>query len=201
MIDPKDFNLQGWAGFEEWLHALIVRMSKSVHRSPMRGIFKKIWWGGERLKAQVTEIELLPGELNDCEVMQHYGFRSRVPVGSEGVAIAIGGRSHHMIVIATEKRDTVRDDLQEGEVVIYSKFGQAITLGTDGNVHIKSNNGASTVEIKANGEVLLNGEGPGVARIGDTILIDGNVVINGAPPVSFVGTGTIITGSSTVKAG
>lgn len=60
------------------------------------------------------------------ERMQNYGMTSNPPVGSEGLAVFVGGNSDHPVVICIDNREFRFKNLAPGEVVFYSDEGDSI---------------------------------------------------------------------------
>lgn len=78
---------------------------------------------------QKTQVSGLADEtLQDVELMQHFGFTSAPPTGTQAVIIPIGGQTSHGIVIATENGAFRVKNLQGGEVAIYDQSGSTIVL-------------------------------------------------------------------------
>lgn len=78
---------------------------------------------------QLSQVAGLADELlQDVELMQHYGFTSHPPAGSECVVLPLGGRNGHGIVIATEHGSYRLQNLQPGEVALYSDEGDSVIL-------------------------------------------------------------------------
>lgn len=76
----------------------------------------------------IVQLDGLPGEKNSAEMMQHFGFASRPPAGSHCVMVALGGRTGHSVVIATEHGEYRFKQLADGEVALYSMDGAVIHL-------------------------------------------------------------------------
>jgi len=73
---------------------------------------------------QAASGEALAGEqIRDVELMQHYGLTSVPPAGTMGVMIALGGRTSHGVIIATEHAAYRLQALESGEVAIYTDEG------------------------------------------------------------------------------
>ena len=84
---------------------------------------------------QLIQADGLAGEqLQDNELMQHYGFTSAPPAGTQLVVLPIGGRTAHGIVIATEHTQYRLKALANGEVALYDDLGQHIVLTRQGIV-------------------------------------------------------------------
>ena len=65
---------------------------------------------------------------------QHYGFRSRPPVGSEIIALSLHGKTSNRVYIASEAAGTGPTSQEEDEVEIYSKYGHSIALQKTGRI-------------------------------------------------------------------
>jgi phage gp45-like len=79
------------------------------------------------------------------------------PQDSEGVLLALGGRSGRMMFLGGEHKDHRQKDLKTGQAVLYDDKGNVIfAKGSDG-ISIKSKD--SVVEIEAQGhKVTINGQ-------------------------------------------
>lgn len=69
-----------------------------------------------------------PGEMQDTELFQHYGYTSNPPAGTMAVVVPVGGNTSHGIVIATEHGSYRLKNLQSGEVAIYTDEGDSIVF-------------------------------------------------------------------------
>lgn len=82
---------------------------------------------------------------------QHYGFCSEPP--SDGtcvaVAVAVGGGASNRVAIAEYSTNT--PEIEEGEVILWTKFGQRVLLNKDGDV----------VVVPATGRKVLLGSATG----------------------------------------
>jgi phage baseplate assembly protein V len=71
----------------------------------------------------------LAGEpLRDLEHFQQFGFTSAPPEGAMGVAVPMGGKTSHSIVVATEHMSLRLVALNPGEVAIYSSQGAKVVI-------------------------------------------------------------------------
>lgn len=101
---------------------------------------------------------------------QQHGFTSNPPAGSEGYALALGGRSDRLMYVDGGHQDHRPKGRPAGSTAIYDAFGQIISL-VDKNVRIV---GSDTVTIVA-----------------PTIVLEGTVKLGGADasrPASAQGT-------------
>lgn len=78
---------------------------------------------------QRTQVQGLDGEtLSDVELMQHFGFTSNPPAGTDCIIIPLGGATSHGIVVATENGSFRVKNLKSGETAIYSDEGASVTI-------------------------------------------------------------------------
>lgn len=78
---------------------------------------------------QRTQVQGLDGEtLSDLELMQHFGFTSNPPKGTECIVIPLGGSTSHGIVLATEHGSFRIQNLKPGEVAIYNDEGANVVI-------------------------------------------------------------------------
>lgn len=101
---------------------------------------------------QLVQAEALAGEtLQDNELMQHYGYTSAPPAGTQGIVIPLGGKTAHGVIIATEHGD-YRFKLQEnGEVALYTDEGDHIYFKRGRILEIET----ETLLVKASTKVRL----------------------------------------------
>lgn len=107
--------------------------------------------------------------------LQDYGLRSRPRPGSEMAVISVLGASNNRVCVATEQPGTGPDNQEEGEVELYSEFGQRIILDKDGQVTVTAKNatirigadGQITIDSASGRDVILNGGSATVSREGD----------------------------------
>lgn len=103
---------------------------------------------------------------------QPFGYTSTPPVDSEGVVLALGGRSDRLVYFDGGHKDYRPTSRPGGSTAIYDAYGQIVSL-VEKQVRIV---GTDTVTIKA-----------------PTIVLEGNVKLGGADadrPVSAIGTVT-----------
>lgn len=104
-------------------------VAKSVQdtvRNAFRGVLNLV---NSTPKIQLVQVSGLADEtLQEVELMQHFGFTSVPPAGTEAVIIPLGGKTTHGIVIATENGVYRVASLKNGEVAIYDSSGSTIIL-------------------------------------------------------------------------
>lgn len=113
---------------------------------------------------QEIQASLYAGETRDLERMQHFGFSSVPPSGSEGVCVFPGGDREAGVCVADSHPETKPVDQGEGTTCIYDKNGSKIFLDGEGKILIESDNltiaatgiefGAGTVEALLKGETF-----------------------------------------------
>jgi len=76
---------------------------------------------------QLAQVAGLSDELlQNVELMQHYGFTSHPPAGTECVVLPLGGRNGHGIIVSTEHGDYRVKSLKSGELAIYTDEGDSM---------------------------------------------------------------------------
>ncbi len=116
-----------------------------------RGEVKKVTQG----KTAKAKVEFLSGEIFDGIEMPHqFGHQSNPPVGSEVIALFLGGNRDHGSIIATFNKEHSQTDLEEGETTIFDQSGSKVAIKADGSIHITPSGG--TVYI--NGNLVVSGE-------------------------------------------
>jgi phage baseplate assembly protein V len=78
---------------------------------------------------QLLQADALSGEqLQASELMQHFGFNSAPPAGTQCIVLPLGGKSAHSIIIGTENGAYRVAALKSGEVAVYNQSGAKIVL-------------------------------------------------------------------------
>jgi phage gp45-like len=72
----------------------------------------------------------------EVESFLPYGFSSRAPAGSEGIAVGIGGDTTQATVIAAQKKSNRPTGLEEGEVTLDFLGTVKLYLGSDGKLYV-----------------------------------------------------------------
>jgi phage baseplate assembly protein V len=103
-----------------------IQQAINTIRKPFRAVLKRV---NSSEAIQTVQAEGLAGEqLQDNELMQHYGFTSRPLPGSTAVVIPLGGQTSHGVIIATEHGKYRLTELESGEVAIYTDEETKIVL-------------------------------------------------------------------------
>jgi len=141
----------------------------SAIRRPFRAVLTAI-----RLVTaiQLVQADAMAGEqLQEAELIQHYGFTSAPLNGSQMVVLPLGGKTAHGIIIATEHGSYRFKLTAQGEVALYTDEGDHIYLKRGRVVEIDT----ATLLVKASTKVRF--ETPAVETTGK-IDADGNVLDN-----------------------
>lgn len=73
-----------------------------------------------------------------------YGISARAPSGTDALSVPIGGNATHVNVVG--HFDENRPSVNDGEVMIYNEFGQAVYL-KNGSVHLGTPAGSHPVNL------------------------------------------------------
>lgn len=147
----------------------VVDRTVGAIRNPFRAVLTAI-----RLVSaiQLVQADAMAGEqLQDAELMQHYGFTSAPLAGSQMVVLPIGGKTAHGIIIATEHGSYRFHLSAQGEVALYTDEGDHVYLKRGRVVEIDT----ATLLVKASTKVRF--ETPTVETTGK-IDADGNILDN-----------------------
>ncbi|WP_293766419.1 phage baseplate assembly protein V [uncultured Aquitalea sp.] len=140
-------------------------------RLPFRGV------GGGVSNA--SAVQLADGEgfkdepIRGAELMQHYGFTSTPPSGFMYVAVPVGGKTAHAIMVATEHGSYRIKGLKTGEVAIYTDEGDNITLKRGHVVEV------NTQTLRINAPTLVEINTQKVQMNAQNVATTGNVAADG----------------------
>lgn len=93
--------------------------------------------------------------------LAEFGLASNPPVGSDAVALFIGGDRSNGVVIATGHQQSRPIGLLPGETMLYSQDGKRIYITASGGIIVEANgqavtvNNATTVIINASNKVRM----------------------------------------------
>ena len=80
-------------------------------------------------KRQLVQFEALKGEVKDAvERMQQYGFNSVPLAGAQVLFVSLGGNRDHPVVVSIDDPRFRKNNMQPGEVAIYTDEGDYILL-------------------------------------------------------------------------
>lgn len=119
--------------FRRWIDELKRRIFLIIGRGVVYAI-------NNETKIQKIQITGLNSEtLTDIERPQNYGFESYPDVtDAEAVIAYIGGNRDQGLALVVHDRENRPDDLEEGDVRLYTTGGQKIDLKSDGSILITS---------------------------------------------------------------
>lgn len=127
-----------------------IRRALGKVRQAFRGVGTQVNSAGP---VQLFQGEGLAGEqLQDNELMQHYGFTSRPPAGFMYVCLPIGGKTAHGIAVATEHASYRMKGLKSGEMAIYTDEGDSILLKRGRVIEVTT----QTFRVNAGAAIELN---------------------------------------------
>ena len=156
--------------------------------APFRAVLTRVEDGP---KMQRHQVRGLAGEMiEEAEYFQPYGFTSVPLVGSEVVALPVGGDRGHLILLAANDRGLRKKDMQSGEVGLYTaegdfihfKNGREIATSTKRSVLEASAEAVTRApEIRQRGAMTAEGYdgGPTTFHIHGDLYVDGNIYATG----------------------
>ena len=133
---------------------------------------------------QTLQVRLTAGELKDgVEHFEPYGLTSNPLPGAEVLTMFLGGdRSHAVVLVAADRRYRIQE-LEPGEVVIYTDEGDRIHFKRGRIIDIET----GTLNIRAS--VSVNFETPTITQTGQ-IISDGDQLAGGISQINHVHTST-----------
>ena len=141
-------------------------LARSIRLVIARGIVRLVNDAGG---LQVIQAELLMGETRDLQRMQNYGSTGVPPAGANLIAVAVGGKRSHLVVVAADDPASRPTGLSSGEYCIYTIFGDRIHLRDDRIVKVVA---GTKLEVDA----------PAVHCLHD-LIVDGNAHIKGTTTI------------------
>lgn len=119
--------------------------------------------------------------------LQHYGFRSAPPAGSELLTVAVGGAAGQHVAIASDTPGAGPTDQAEGDVTVYCQDGATCRIVANGASILIDANGKITVDAAPGQDIVLNGGTANLARtLVDPVDLGYLVVTPGAGGVGAV---------------
>lgn len=167
------------------LAPLRTRVANMVSRAVVRLV-------DDSLKVQNLQLNLLDEETRGgVERIQNYGFTSVPLDGAEAVALAVGGKRDHLLVVAVEDRRYRLKGLADGEVAVYDHTGSKVVFKANGDIQIVPSSGNVTVTGTLTASVDVVGGGKSLknhTHIAGTSLLTGASA--GAPVTGTTGAPT-----------
>ena len=137
------------SGLTDIIDARIARALGHI-RKPYRGVI-----GLVNTKAPVGAASgtgLADETINGAELMQHYGLSTNPPPGTMFVALPVGGKTAHSVIVGTEHSSYRIKGLASGEVAIYTDEGDSIVLKRGHLIEVTTKTwrvNAETIELNA----------------------------------------------------
>lgn len=128
-------------------------------RAAFRGVLNLVKSGSDIQQVQVSG--LADETIQDLELMQHFGFTSVPPSGTQAVVIPLGGKTTHGIIVATENGSFRVKNLKNGEVAIYDSSGSTIILKNNRVIDVECdayNVKCKTYQVTASDGATINGD-------------------------------------------
>lgn len=135
---------------QEELAQVSEMVTNRIRNMFARGEVKEVTKG----KTTKLKVEFLDGEIFDgIEMPNQFGHQFHPPVGSEVIALFLGGnRDHGSVLSVFNKQHTNQDTLEEGESSIFDQSGTKVLLKADGSVHITPSGGT----VYVNGNLIVS---------------------------------------------
>lgn len=114
-----------------------------------------------RQSGDSVQLEIEGDAFSDIEKSEPYGVRSNVPAGTRGFRASIGGHFNDSVFLGILSSVIDRAELNEGEVELYSKHGQVITLRENGSILLQPKEDQNVViegDIQINGTLNATGD-------------------------------------------
>ncbi len=128
-------------------------------RAAFRGVLNLVKSGSDIQQVQVSG--LADETIQDLELMQHFGFTSVPPSGTQAVIIPLGGKTTHGIIVATENGSFRVKNLKNGETAIYDSSGSTIILKNNRVIDVECdvyNVKCKTYQVTASEGATINGD-------------------------------------------
>lgn len=111
-------------------------------------------------RLQAVQVQVRADEVRDeAEHFQHYGFTSVPLPGAEGVALAVGGSTDHIVVLNIDDRRYRARGLAAGEVCLYTRWGDRIVLRESGiEIEHTSQVTITAPLVQINGNLQVTGQ-------------------------------------------
>lgn len=113
------------------LNRLLAPIKRSLKLMISRGIMS---FASDEHSRQNLQIRLQSDEIiDDAERFQNYGFSS-VPSSGEVIALEVGGKRSHIVVLVVDNKAVRPVGLKEGDVVVYHQEGHRLLLTEQGEI-------------------------------------------------------------------
>lgn len=129
---------------------------------------------------QIVQVTLSDNETLDVTSLQHYGFATSMPIGTDILVANVEGHSSKGIVVATNNRNARPQNMAVGEVMVYDnkgnsvhlKGGVSIIITSKETVHITAPKGLSITTGTGAEGMTITGD---ITQTGGSFKTDGDV--------------------------
>ena len=97
-------------------------------------------------------------QFSDVYRPQQHGLSSHAPAGSEGLFLALGGRSDRIVGLGFEHKDHRPRNLPEGNTVLYDHAGNVIWAKSAGGIRVESKTDKIVVVPPEGKNIYLGGD-------------------------------------------
>lgn len=160
----------------------------------------------------LAQIRGLAGETIDkVPYLQHFGFTSNPPDGTQAIVVNIGANRDNVVIIATEKGEVRVKGLAKGEMAVYTDDGTYMVLKKDGQVEIKTATKVKidvpdaeftgNVKVKGNIEIDGTSKQTGAVTMEATLSVTGDVTIGGATTTQAIAASAVVASGPIAAAG
>jgi phage gp45-like len=147
-----------WVWFPEGAEGLVATLRRAT-------VLKTDDGGTQQILKQMTGLKSEAFE--DVYRPQVHGLSSHAPSGSEGLYLALGGRSDRLVALGFEHKDYRPKDLPEGNAVLYDDRGNVVWMKGSSGLSVNAKTGAVEVRAQADKVTVKPGDGQFVYLGGD----------------------------------
>ncbi|WP_164635044.1 phage baseplate assembly protein [Rhodopseudomonas sp. BR0G17] len=147
-----------WVWFPEGQEGLVSSLRRAT-------VLKTDDSGTQQILKRITGLKSETFE--DVYRPQMHGFSSHAPQGSEGVFLALGGRSDRLLAIGFEHKDHRPKNLPEGNATLYDDKGNVVWAKGSGGLSVNAKTGVVEVWSQDDKVTVKPGDGKLVYLGGD----------------------------------
>lgn len=130
-----------WIWFPEGQEGLIASLRRAT-------VQKTDDSGTQQILKKMTGLKTESFE--DVYRPQSHGFSSHAPSGSEGLYLALGGRSDRLVALGFEHKDKRIRNLSEGNAVLYDDKGNVAWMQGTGGISLNAKTGTVGITSQDN---------------------------------------------------
>lgn len=133
----------------------ITSVKRRLHGMLARGV---VLMSTAATKLQELQLALLDEETSEgVEHFEPYGYTSRPHPGAEAIALHLGGDRAHCVAVVVADRRYRLQQLEQGEVGIYTDEGDSIILRRGSEIHVTTATMRHSGVIISEGDVIAGG--------------------------------------------